>query len=158
MDEGLKQRLVGATVLVALAVIIVPIVFDGAGRRPGDVTAFQIPPKPEFSQSPLQKLDDLTPVPTPGKGLDSAAEAPSQGAAAPHAWVVQLGAFSSEANAIVLRDKLRSSGYPAFVEAAGDKSRYRVRIGPEVDKALADKLRDKLAVEYGQAGIVVRYP
>jgi DedD protein len=158
MDDGLKQRLVGATVLVALAVIIVPLVFDGAGRR-----TFQIPPKPEFSQRPLQKLDDLTPVPTPAEALaqdaagGSGEVAPKEGAT-PSAWVVQLGAFNSEANAIVLRDKLRSGGHPAFVDTAGDKSRYRVRIGPEIDKALADKLRDKLAAEYGQTGIVVRYP
>ena len=163
MDESLKQRVVGASVLVALAVIVVPIVFDGAGRRAGDVTAFQIPPKPEFSQRPLQKLDDLTPVPTPAEALakdaggGSGEVAPKEGGT-PHAWVVQLGAFSSEANAIVLRDKLRNSGHPAFVETVGDKSRYRVRIGPEIDRALADKLRDKLAAEYGQAGIVVRYP
>ena len=163
MDESLKQRLVGATVLVALAVIIVPVVFDGAGRKSDAVTAFQIPPKPEFSQRPLQKLDDLTPVPTPAEALakdvdGGSADTPPKEGGTPHAWVVQLGAFSSEANAIVLRDKLRSSGHPAFVEAAGDKSRYRVRIGPEIDKALADKLREKLAAEYGQGGIVVRYP
>jgi len=160
MDEGLKQRLVGASVLVALAVIIVPIVFDGAGRRSGEPGSLQIPPKPEFSQRPLQKLDELTPVPTPAQALVGATgEAASQpDAATPHAWVVQLGAFNSRANAIVLRDKLRSNGHPAFVETDGDESRYRVRIGPEIDKQLADKLRDELAAEYGQAGIVVRYP
>ncbi|MDH3713521.1 MAG: SPOR domain-containing protein [Gammaproteobacteria bacterium] len=163
MDESLKQRLVGATVLVALAVIIVPFVFDGAGRSSGDVATFQIPPKPEFSPRPLQKLDDLTPVLTPAEALakdagGNSSEAPAKGGATPHAWVVQLGAFSSEANAIVLRDKLRSGGHSAFVDTAGDKSKYRVRIGPEIDKAIADKLRDKLAADYGQTGIVVRYP
>ena len=74
------------------------------------------------------------------------------------AWVIQVGAFSSEANATVLRDKLRSDGYPAFVESPRDAPHYRVRVGPEADKDVALQLRDKLQREYGQNGIVVRYP
>ena len=161
MDERLKQRLIGASVLVALAVIIVPILLDGAGRRVRDTAAFEIPPKPELTQRPLQKLEDIVPVPTPAEALakqSDRGEADARQSATPHAWVVQLGAFSSEANAVVLRDKLRSGGHPAFVEVSGDKSQYRVRIGPEIDKEVANRLRDELAAEYGQAGIVVRYP
>lgn len=159
MDERLKQRLVGASVLVALAVIIVPMLLDGAGRKARDPATFEIPPQPELSQRPLQKLEDIVPVPTPAQALvghDGEGEAAET--ATPHAWAVQVGAFSSEANAIVLRDKLRSKGHPAFVEASGDKSQFRVRIGPEASKSLADELRDTLAAEYGHPGIVVRYP
>ncbi len=159
MDDRLKQRLVGASVLVALAVIIVPMLLDGAGRYARNPATFEIPPQPELSQRPLQKLEDIVPVPTPAQALagqEAGGETPQP--ATPHAWAVQVGAFSSEANAIVLRDKLRSKGHPAFVEATGDKSQFRVRIGPEVSRELADKLRDDLAAEYGQPGIVVRYP
>ncbi len=72
--------------------------------------------------------------------------------------MVQVGAFSSKANAIVLRDRLRNGGHPAFVEANGDNTQYRVRIGPEIDKQVANELRDKVAADFGQTGIVVRYP
>lgn len=47
MDERLKQRLVGATVLVALAVIFIPMVLDREGLPPEEITATNIPPGPE---------------------------------------------------------------------------------------------------------------
>lgn len=44
---SLKQRLIGATVLIALAVIFVPMFLDGAGHRDRS-TQIDIPPEPEF--------------------------------------------------------------------------------------------------------------
>ncbi len=47
VNENLKQRIVGALVLVALAVIFVPLLFDFSGRQEVDTTS-QIPPRPEI--------------------------------------------------------------------------------------------------------------
>lgn len=44
---SLKQRLIGATVLIALAVIFVPMFLDGAGHREQSMQ-IDIPPEPEF--------------------------------------------------------------------------------------------------------------
>lgn len=160
MDDRLKQRLVGAIVIVALAVIVVPALLDGSGRRGDDKAQFEVPPRPQFPPRALPQLDALEAVPMPGAGSSaSTTNATAQTAGAtPGAWVIQVGAFSSEANAIVLRDKLRSNGYPAFVEALEEAPHFRVRVGPELDKGTAEQLRDTLRREYGQAGIVVRYP
>ena len=48
MDKVLKQRLVGATILIALAVIFVPMLFDGGEdeREPRRDTALDLPPPP----------------------------------------------------------------------------------------------------------------
>ena len=47
MDERLKQRLVGALVLVFLAVIFLPMLLDGGGRLPvRDESTLVMPPKP----------------------------------------------------------------------------------------------------------------
>lgn len=50
MDDQLKQRLWGATVLVALAVIFVPMLFDEKGEGRGGITSTNIPPLPSEVQ------------------------------------------------------------------------------------------------------------
>ena len=52
MNDGLKQRIVGALVLVALGVIFVPVVFDKGRFEPVDRTS-QIPHEPTFSALPI---------------------------------------------------------------------------------------------------------
>jgi DedD protein len=47
VDTRLKQRLVGGIVLVALAVIFVPMVLDGSGVRLPGSEAVDIPPRPK---------------------------------------------------------------------------------------------------------------
>ncbi len=47
MTPALKQRLVGAIVLVALAVIFVPMLLDGDGRQAGERVSVEIPESPD---------------------------------------------------------------------------------------------------------------
>jgi len=76
------------------------------------------------------------------------------------AWVVQLGSFGSEDNALGLNKKLRLAGYPAFVEPLKRKSGmvYRVRVGPEILRSDAEALQQKLKKSMQIDGIVIRYP
>lgn len=80
-----------------------------------------------------------------------AAESPS--------WVVQVGSFSRQANAEVLRDKLKSAGFAAFVESARSNTGpiYRVRIGPVADRQEAERLVKRLDSKGGYRGIVISY-
>ncbi|MEE4638441.1 MAG: SPOR domain-containing protein [Wenzhouxiangella sp.] len=62
MDKVLKQRLVGAAILIALAVIFVPMLFDGPNDREGPRDAsIDLPPPPadrrEVRRLPLQPVD-----------------------------------------------------------------------------------------------------
>lgn len=50
MDQQLKQRLVGVGVIFALAVIFLPLLLDGSGRRPEDLNVI-IPPPPNISSN-----------------------------------------------------------------------------------------------------------
>ncbi len=52
-------------------------------------------------------------------------------------WVIQVGSFKEKKNAAAERDKLRKQGFVAFVESFNDM--YRVRVGPELNKAKAQK-------------------
>jgi len=73
-------------------------------------------------------------------------------------WVVQVGSFSSRKNAESLGAKLRASGYRAFIEPVGSGAsrRYRVKVGPEKDKAGAMTIRSRLKAGEKLSGIVVR--
>jgi DedD protein len=142
-----------------------------AGGRMPEAT----PPKPDTppqSDKPVtdKQVADKSPTdkpeadkPAPSKPLASAAPAataPSKERMNITAWIIQLGSFSSEQNALALRDQLRAKGYTAFVEKikSGDSQLFRVRVGPELERARADALRDKLEKETKQKGIVERYP
>lgn len=77
-----------------------------------------------------------------------------------NAFVVQVGSFSSETNAIALRDKLRKLGFATFVEAVKGKQGmiYRVRVGPELTHNLAEKLKENVAKKAKLNGVVQSYP
>ncbi len=64
METNLKQRLIGAVVIIALAAIFVPMLFDGSGRKESSMVEAELslaPPKFNFeSQLPdAEQLDSL---------------------------------------------------------------------------------------------------
>ena len=198
MNIQLKQRLVGAVVLVSLAVIIIPMLLPGEGSYTRQQQGSAIPAEPDYRFSPLPEpppappvakappvpVEDLVtpdtaepatkktptkavkkPVTKPDLPIDAATPKESsvskKGDGQATAWVVQVGSFSSAKNARALRDKLRKMGHATFVEAVKDKagkSVYRVRVGPEVRRDLAEKVLQQLARDAKLKGIVLRYP
>lgn len=72
---------------------------------------------------------------------------------------MQLGSFASRPNAEKLAGELRGDGYTAFVSEFRGSGRvlYRVRVGPEQDRARADALAARLARE-GRKGTVAPHP
>jgi len=209
----LKQRLVGAVVLVALAVIFIPMLLSGEGNLGGSIDDSNIPAEPDFRFPPVpaapkappvaaapvvplgdeedespavsgksvpeKKVADQSPTKPLAKVVEKAPAKPISPPAAKAApakaapakvepaesgkvsgWVVQVGSFSARNNARALRDKLRKQGYASFVESIkGASGRvYRVRVGPELSKSAADKLRQRLVKEAGLKGLVQAYP
>jgi DedD protein len=59
-----------------------------------------------------------------------------------------------------LTDRLRAQGFPAFVEQARVQGKlyYRVRVGPEIDRARADDIKRRLDAEVTSEPFVKRYP
>jgi len=67
LNDGFKQRIVGALVLAALAVIFLPTLFDREGARYIDVTS-QIPPAPDIQPieiAPPEPVAGAVPAPAP---------------------------------------------------------------------------------------------
>ncbi|HEY3486638.1 MAG TPA: SPOR domain-containing protein [Gammaproteobacteria bacterium] len=198
MDISLKQRLVGASVLVALGVIFIPMILERSADDDSLTVRMEIPDKPDvdfkdrLSDPPaIEEIEwpesvqettaevraDNAPaetelpkpvqLPQPAKTLtkkpvDKAptkVPAPTKTAKAPQQWVVQLGSFSKETNALVLQDKLKSGGYKAFVKSADTPAGrvYRVRVGPVSERAEAEQMVAKLGGQ-GYRAIVMSYP
>lgn len=75
-------------------------------------------------------------------------------------WIIQVGSFSRESNALGLRDSLLRLGQKAFVEETSGNTGviYRVRIGPVADRESAEKLQAQLA-KLGQRNLIIMpYP
>ena len=57
MEKGLKERLVGAAVLVIIAVIFIPMLLDDRQDKDIIITETNIPPKPENIPIPPEETD-----------------------------------------------------------------------------------------------------
>jgi len=61
------------------------------------------------------------------------------------AFIVQVGAFSHEANARKLAESLRQKNFPAFLSITSTNGVYRVLVGPYVDEESARLAESELA-------------
>lgn len=194
MDQQLKQRLVGAVVLISLAVIFIPMLLDQ--NDPSSLPHFgsAVPERPNFQFDPIEIPLQVPPAVEPDAAvvvekdtpkavaaaepapapIERSVEADKPAAATPPpaastvitpdsqalAWAVQVGSFDKEANAAALRDRLREKGFAAYLERVKVEGRmhYRVRVGPELQRELAESLRDRLEEKAKLKGIVVRHP
>lgn len=73
MDDQLKQRLLGATIVVALAVIFIPMLFDEKGPDGGGITATNIPPLPSEAREREITLPAMPDEAKPEDGASGAA-------------------------------------------------------------------------------------
>lgn len=184
LDKSLKQRIVGALVLVALAVIFLPMLFS----RPDDLRQVVVdaPPMPQTPVlAPVTQEPVIVPEPEPlpedpstmAPPVAEQAPAAVAGVAPPVAvaetpaaskpasrldqnnlpvtWSVQLASLASLSSAQDLQQKLRSKGYNAYVRSLDGKN--RVLVGPVVDRAEADRLRDQLGRQQNLNGFIVRF-
>ncbi|WP_417776915.1 SPOR domain-containing protein [Stutzerimonas xanthomarina] len=198
VDRGLLQRIVGALVLVALAVIFVPMLFnrDDAGQQvvvdaPAMPEAPATPvietqpvevPEPEVSALPEEyEIIEEQSADNSSRPADPISSAPPEAKPAPEApvpaitaappataeeqrldaanlpvsWSVQLASLSSRENADKLQKTLRSQGYNAYIRTADGMN--RVFVGPLVERAEANRLRDQLQRQQKLDGFVVRF-
>lgn len=186
MEVRVRERLVGALVLVALVVLLVPAVLTGRGSAPTEppaqptrrvevplVDAGAVPeeqilvPEPVAEAPAPPEVLPPAPAPQPAPAAAPATQAPARAESAPQpdakpqapAWAVQLGAFSNRAKAEQLVAELKKRRYSAFLleYRASGQVLYRVRVGPEQDRARAEEIAARLAKD-GFQPVVARHP
>ncbi|GLH43649.1 hypothetical protein RS3R6_52270 [Pseudomonas atacamensis] len=212
LDKAYKQRMVGALVLVALAVIFLPMLFSRQDEQ--RQVAVEAPAAPQPSAMPQVQMDPVAvpepqalpqepvptdeevaeevvpaapaaapaapaptipaqiarpatpppvakPIPAPAQPITSATSKPDTTQSRVDAnglsvsWSVQLASLSSRASAESLQKNLRSKGYNAYIRSADGKN--RVFVGPLIERAEADRLRDLLSRQQNLKGFVVRF-
>ena len=178
MGERMKQRVIGAAVLVIAAVVFIPMLLDQQGGEVPEQVPRMVPspspPSPPPALPPqdtdvrVVPLDQPIPVPAaPAEPAPAKSKPPAKAVTAPappapapkeppvkSAFAVQLGSFSKAGNALGLRDKLKAKGYRAFVKTSGSVT--RVYVGPQKNRAEAEKALKKLLADTKLKGIVVK--
>jgi len=171
MEQPLKQRLIGATIVISLAVIFVPM-FIGNEPQYVETVLIEIPDAPESLESkilplPEQSNDIMAEVKIsknqPVKVIKPKIPNPpkQKTVEVPNSWVIQMGSFSDKKNADNMAEQLKVAGYQAFVEKASVNNNeiFRVRVGPELSKESADRMSIKILKEQGvEKAIVIQYP
>lgn len=189
MNQGAKQRVVGTIVLLALALIFLPLVLDGDGNYQPTITS-RIPDTPivDFMPEPAAErpvidadrfpqppptvvpevsdpaaIADREPVQESEEVIQEPQELTLEPAlderALPEGWSVRLGVFSNPTNAVNLTRRLLDAGYRAYSqEIQGAQGLVTgVFVGPRVERAEANLLKEELQSEFQLAGLVVRF-
>lgn len=200
LDKVYKQRMVGALVLVALAVIFLPMLFSREDEQrqiqvdapaapqmpvmpevkvepvpvpePQVIAQEPVPPEQETVVQqpsapvalPVVKPAIAAPKPPAVTPAQAVAQAPAKldttqkrldPNGLPISWSVQLVSLSNRASADSLQKTLRNQGYNAYVRSSGGMN--RVFVGPLLERAEADRLRDLLGKQQNLKGFVVRF-
>lgn len=171
MSNGLQQRIVGALVLGALGLIILPIIFDFADPLKIDRTS-KLPPAPEIKSidvAKAQRPDSSAKLGETDSLFDTAKSQPADDSTEgfygldendlPRAWVLQAGSFEEKTKAEKLMQQLRDSGFKAFVKTAtiDNKMFYRVYVGPKADKRRAMAEKARIDSNFSTDAIVLQY-
>jgi DedD protein len=170
LDDGLKQRVVGALVLLALAVIFLPALFDRDPMAPVSRDS-QIPEAPQVLRveigAPVVPEDstsapepELMYVPEIADEVGEVPEAPGiETDGTPKAWVLQVASFRQRDLADTLSRKLNDKGYPGYVREVPhpDGILVRVFVGPKLDKQTLLTVKAAVEREFGLQGMVLPF-
>jgi len=171
LKKRARRRLVGAIALVLLVVVFLPMFLDSEPKPLNQDIAITIPPlagadsrsqpataasaaaapsSPDMPHAKAEIAPPLRPVPVVVPKAEApkpeTRPAPVQQAKTSEDFVVQLGAFSSAANARALQRKLQENKFKAYTEVmrSSGAERTRVRVGPYDSREAAEKARQRM--------------
>ena len=165
MHERTRYRISGSLFLLALAVIFLPMIFDG---QPQELTP--IPDMPQaVTPEEIPSYDTVVPetdleveVATLQREVDEDGFAVTgelfgeprlrEETQDTRIWAVQSASFAKSSNAKALREALKEAGFKAFistVKPAGEGNpMYRVAVGPLQQRADAEAILAQIAAGF----------
>lgn len=174
MDDGLKQRIVGAIVLVAIGVVFVPVIFDRERIEPLDRQS-QVPPAPSIEpvrieaasppreQEPVPSGEDIY-VPEQGNERESSVNLKEKSPVldeqgTPNSWVLQIASYRFAGHAKERRDRLIKEGYTAFTREVKTErgTMTRLYVGPNLDKGKIIAAKKAIDEMLGVNTVVLRF-
>lgn len=187
MNTVMKQRLVGTVVIGCLAIIFIPILLDGEGLTPPELTDSipDAPPmplvpqieaqRPEIRSDTLENTQVTSRSNAEAETVDTATDAntnsiaetpppaPAQpqlnNAGLPETWTVRLGSFGELANAEALVTRLRERDYRAFTRPLSTSRGplTGVYVGPVLTQREAASLQQELVSAFELEGVVIQF-
>jgi DedD protein len=178
VNDILKQRLVGALVIIALGVVFWPVVFVDVERQAMDRTS-QVPRMPTMKHSRIQAPQRLSTV-EPVSAAIALHDAPPETVAAaasdtenstsrprprlddtglPIAWVLQVVSVSEKEKAEALTQELIDAGYKAYQRPLkrDQATLYRIYVGPVFDRNQLLKMKKQVDSRLKVDAIIARY-
>ena len=175
LTERNRYRLTGTIFLIAVAAVVLPMLFDGEGVAP-----MQLDPVPP-AEFEVERDDSPPPDMTPaleareelkalidddGYATDTGTRIgepvlleEKQDDPSDLRWAVQVAAFKQSENATAQRDRLLGDGYAAFlsnVKREGEVT-TRVAVGPFINRDDAEQTLKELNERYQFAAVIVNF-
>lgn len=151
-----KKKTVTTTALPKPAApAITPV--TGAASESAPAGAAKPETKTPVAGAPEPVAKAASPTPAPAADTATAAKEP----ASLSWWMIQAGSFDDETNAKNLKTRLLQAKIPAFSEKVTGPNgtvKYRVRVGPEKERAKAEEVLKRMESEAGVKGMIVSYP
>lgn len=184
--QTIKYRLIGAAVILISLVLGWWLFLDHDVQRyqdikrnipePLPIERFDIAEPQPLIGTPVQPAESAPvaepaeeTVPEPVHNEPTPAAQPAAQTAAPlakpdaqglpEAWVVQAGSFGSKGNADQLQKRMLDANLPAYVKVFNlpEGKRYRVLLGPKLNRQQAESLLPRLQKEFALQGQLLRY-
>ena len=154
MNEVLKQRLVGALILVALGVVFWPIIFVEPGQQEEESLA-RIPPRPDVSTLPIEPPDmaglrpsgELVRTDQPAPELDSAPDDSPDAQTAGKSEPAETVKPPESAPAVATKPETRPRSEPPVkpqLDAEGIPVTWILRVASVSSAEKSDALRKEL--------------
>ncbi len=172
MEQPIRQRLVGAGVILALGIILLTWIYEPVQTRSQAKLIPVAPPMPDVPALVEQerelalKLDQQAAkdrayqIPEPVEEPEISPKPRLDEKGVPESWSLQMGVFANRDNAKALVQRLQKLGYKAYSrhwDQGGGKNMDGVYVGPMVYRKDLIKLRANLKKKVNIKGVLVRY-
>tara|TARA_X000000950_G_scaffold82180_1_gene103399 strand:+ start:3658 stop:4182 length:525 start_codon:yes stop_codon:yes gene_type:complete len=159
MNENLKNRIVGAAIIIALAVIIIPMLFQGTGQKALKFKEIKNQEEIVFKYSEeVEELyqDKSLNIKTIKNNLDTKIinykdlKNKKDNKSSTKKWIIKVGSYSKKLNAEKQIQNLSDKKHQSFIikSEKDNKIFYSVNIGPffsveDVKKNYSNLIKDK---------------
>ncbi len=176
MKQIIRRGVLSAVVILALALIFLPMIFDRQDSiQPQLPSRIPSPPSIPVLPEPVQSrpviLADTPAIIVPAdqraveearteNGADNWLEIPIlDDRGLPRGWSLRLGLFASEEEARRLLTQLREAGYRAYIrqQQAGPGPLQAVLVGPWLGRDTARDYQSRLEDEFGITGVILPF-
>ncbi len=168
MDQKLKERLLGAVIIVSVFIFFLPMLFKQNSVNLSELNSeveAQIGVDRVVLEEQLKALElekeYLTSAPTVvEKPKVPKAAVPILATESAKKWVLRMGVFSNPSNAKLLEENLSAKGYPSYSEMDTSKGAkiIRVFVGPKKSESEIKRIADQIKQDLKMQGMIMQYP